>query len=361
MPETTRKTASAPAAPQSVPGTTPGTALATKGDAETAELIAIGRTPQERARLYEVANENAKARALRKASNLIATMEWGAKLTDAGRAAFARYCLELGGDPLRHVDILAGGPFINGDYYRDVIAANPAFHHADDPIWIHDDPRLKLCVLCGEPFGDKPDHGHGSELVTEENTRRLNERVARAMKRIDEDVPESDAAACILLLHYSDGRGPFKGIGRARGGDVTRKRKDGSQYTTSADPVGQESPRETAETRAWREAGEKAEPVWFRNHSSKKEAAAEMIELRTSGRLVEADPEPPTPVATDEPPAIEAVTETASFSSGSPEQVIETDEDGVIAMENHNPTKICGTVGPHPRSECGYQKAKEKK
>lgn len=338
-----------PAPATAVPGTAPSTAVARRDD--VADLLNGAKTPQERARLFEFATQVEQAKAIRRASNLLATTEWGAKLTDSGRAAFGRYCLELGGDPLRHVDILGGNPFINGEYYRDVIAANPDFHHSDDPRWIHDDPRLQLCVACGEKFGDKPDHGHNLEVVTATNSDRMMERIERAKLRLQVDTPDTDVATCIVTLHYGNNRGPFVGIGRARGGTVTRNKRDGGTYTVSADPIGQESPRETAETRAWREAGEKAEPVWFRNHPRLKEAEAKLIELHTSGQLIE-------PPVDAEPPAAIGV-ETSEASAPAPaEQVAEAAAEP-LPIENHNPTKVCDISGPHPREMCGYHKSKQ--
>jgi len=337
-----------------------GTAVATRppsadGPEEVAAaLVLSAKDPAERQRMFLLSDALQQGRMQRKITAVIAASEWGAALSAQRQAAFATYCLALGADPLRHVDLLGGNPFPNGDYYRDVITANAEFRYADDPAWFHDDPRLQLCALCGARFGDKPDHGHNLEQVTEENSGRIVERVNRSARRIAENADEQSPAVCGLMLHYRNcpcaqckergsdgtGRGPFWGLGEVHSGK-TSQGKD-------RDPIGLQSPRATAETRAWREAGEKAEPVWFRTHSSTLKQAElrlrETYEAEQIGPKTAADAE--APAIPPEPSAAPGNGEPASPPAVS------------AKMEQHSPTKICEREGLHPTTECGYHKPK---
>jgi hypothetical protein len=253
-----------------------GVAVRSTSDAEGAiyELMTEAATPQDRARAFMLAEAMKQSKFVRGVASVVAATEWGAAMSPVRQVAYAKYCLSLGADPLRHVDLLGGSPFVNGDYYRDVIAANPEFRWASDPEWIHNDDRLQLCVACGKPFDAKPDHGHASDVVTEANTARLKERIARAGLRVLHAADEASPGICLLVLHYKNcpcetckvrgsdgtGRGPFRGIGEVHTGKTDKGYE--------RDPIGLKNPRTTPETRAWREAGEKAEATWFRTHAS---------------------------------------------------------------------------------------------
>lgn len=165
----------------------PSVSVATRPTSEAeAALAELERavSPQQKASIYLLADALKQSKMVRSIRALVAATEWGGAMSEARQIAFSRYLLALGGDPLRHVDLLGGSPFVNGDYFRDVIAANPEFRWASDPLWIHDDPRLQLCVACAKPFDGKPDHGHGIDSVTQANTDRLEERVKRAGLRV---------------------------------------------------------------------------------------------------------------------------------------------------------------------------------
>lgn len=257
------------------------------------EFFSKAVTPVERFNAYQVLDRFRQTQMVMAAAKQLANISWGKNLSVAAQAAVARYAMEIGADPARHIYVLGGNIFINGTYYRDVISANPKFKEALPPEWLHYDPRLDNCALCDEPFNADFAHGHDLEFVTAENRRRLEEKVQRARARLDENLDEEAPSLCRLTLVYSDGRGPFKGIGRVRGGKTTKTGQGGKQYEVFKDPVGMEFPRETAETRAWREAGEKAEPVWFRQHPALKAAEQLIVE----GRTIESLPPGPPPTA----------------------------------------------------------------
>lgn len=335
------------AQPKGSPPAPAGMAMTTRGertDLLVADLLAQARTPQERAQAFELAGALRQAQLIQRSSQMLSATEWGAALSEVRRAAFARFCLALGADPLRHIDLLGGKPFVNGAYFRDVIAASPDFERADDPVWIHSDPRLESCAGCGKPFGADVVHGHGSDEVTEENRRRLADRVTRARLRLEQNVPDDSPAACILVLHYR-GRGPFGGIGEVHPGKVRHGPNAGVK---DRDPIGLDSPRATAETRAWRECGEKSEATWFRTHA----ATLKQLETKlvTSYQAEKVGPgaaaeRPPEAVVVEEV-LIEPVASAPASSTAAE------------ALERHAASKVCAREDPHPRSECGYHKGK---
>ena len=308
-----------------------------RDDLLVADLLASAKTPQDRSKVYELADAVQQARLLRRAASMIAATTWGMGLSADARVALGRYCLEVGADPLRHVDLLGGNVFFNSDYYRDLIVANPEFVRDEKPVWFHEDERLKQ-------------DANNKDLPQEVRDEALKEMLYRRRERIDRNIPEDTPAACLVRLHYK-GRGPFEGIGLVHGGKVTNSR-DPAKRQNDRDPIGLDNPRTTAESRAWREAGEKAEPIWFRNHPRVREIAARLTELHDAGALREPAPAaalPPAGVVMDEG----GVVDLGATESIQDERFDESKE----PIEKHNPNALCDVEGPHPRSLCGmYRK-----
>lgn len=210
----------------------PGTAVANKQDVaaqeETAQpkleqqLLAMAKSPDERLGAYQIASHVRQQQMVAAASKELAQSSWGKEISANARAAVVRYCLEIGADPLRHVFVLGGNVYLNAEFYRELVAANPHFLR-DEVDFIHDDAR-----------------------ATDE------ERKRRAQLRVEYAVPENAPGAAIVTLFYSGDRGPFVGVNWA---GVKEK-----------DPVGRAEPTKSAQSRAYRKAAMKAEPSWFRAH-----------------------------------------------------------------------------------------------
>lgn len=64
---------------------------------------------------------------IREAAAHIAAQTWGKGLSRHEHAAVARYCLEAGLDPVRHVFVLGGTVYVNAQAYMDKLAADPDF------------------------------------------------------------------------------------------------------------------------------------------------------------------------------------------------------------------------------------------
>src|SRR5258708_969645 len=90
-----------------------------KHDPLIEEMLLAAKTPEQRKRIFEISSELEHVKLVRKMARLVAATTWGAALTPQMAYSYSRYCLAIGADPTRHVDILGGSPFINGDYYRD--------------------------------------------------------------------------------------------------------------------------------------------------------------------------------------------------------------------------------------------------
>lgn len=224
------------------------------------QLLEQARTPQERQMAFHLASQARQAKMVRDVAVACAETGWGKDVSPMARAAVVRYCMEIGADPVRHVNVLGGNPYLNASFWMDLVAANPAFRRADVE-FIHEDKRASD-----------------------------EEREDRKAKRVTYGVPEDAPGAAIVTLHY-EGRGPFIGVNWAG--------------IRANDPVGKQEPTKTAETRAYRRAAIKAEPAWFKKHP-RLEAAHELIvqgrDLDRSAGAMPSLPAAPEPAEEVQPP-----------------------------------------------------------
>lgn len=292
-------------------------------DALEQDLLAKARTPTERQEAYALASMARRADMVRRVAAAMAEVGWGKEISPAARAATIRYCFEVGADPVRHVFVLGGNIFINGTYYREAIAEHQGYLYSEEPEWFHEDARL----------------------APDEQERR---RQMRVMNNIPDDCP----SCCVLRVHFKGEKEDrvVIGIGRVRAGyhEATQNRPKRAK-----DPVGLEFPREAAETRAWREVGEKVIGPWLRSHAPQLKAAEGII---VQGReLVEA-PEvadlPPDPVAERQRLLEAAKQESAPAAE---REMRHDPEDAEAKTVRHAPNGICGEDDWHPRSECALE------
>jgi len=209
------------------------------------ELMKAATSFDQKQLAFTLANQVRQITMIRRAAAAIASTGWGHAITPVARAAVARYCLEVGCDPVRHVFVLGGTVYFNAEFYRELCATNPDFQ-ADDVVFIHHDARAT-----------DADNAKRKEL------------------RVQYGVPEEAKGAALVTLHYKD-RGPFIGVNWAGTGKRSPKYPDKFQ-----DPVGEEEPTKTAHSRAYRKAAYKAEPTWFRMHPKLKGVEEIVVEART--------------------------------------------------------------------------------
>lgn len=249
-----------------------------KSDRLAQELYGAAVTFEEKQKAFQLATTYRQSQMIAAAAEAIAAESWGQKLNPVARASVARYAIEQGTDPVRHWYVLGGRLYDNAELWYDVAASQPDYAGADDPILIHDDPRL-----------------------TDE------EKAKRKALRVAWGCPEDTPGAAIVTIHTKE-RGSFRGCNWVKTGTYS----DGKPR----DPVGREHPAQTAITRAWRKACKKAWSIWFMNHPRLKSAE----EVLTTGRSLPA----PAPA---EPVEAEAVEETGELVRHNPSGVCQREDE----------------------------------
>ena len=265
------------------------------GDALEQQLLAQAKSPQERAMAFSLASTARQHKMLRDVALAVSETGWGKDVSPMGRAAVIRYCLEIGADPVNHVHVLGGNVYLNANFWRDLVAANPKFLRAETT-YIHADDRADA-----------------------------EEQERRKVARVTYGVPEQAKGAAIVTLHYQD-RGPFIGVNWAGA------RKN--------DPVGDQEPTKTAESRAYRRAAMKAETAWFKSHPRLQATQEILLAERMDAKLHPAsDMVPPMPIEGG------GVAQLAA-----PEPI--TEEPRTVS---HNPNAKCRREGLHLATECALE------
>lgn len=165
---------------------------------------------------------------------------WGSKVSPLQARAYAEYMRRFNLD-IHEVDILGGKPRRNGQYYKRRIME---MAHAGLIEWVKDyhigpDERLQALVEAKD------------EWAAAEHTMRLRERIRHA-------VPDDAQYAFVVVIKLRSLAEPLDGCkwyvpGRQKlGWSKTERNK---REMVSADPVGDEHPIETVETRAWARVG----------------------------------------------------------------------------------------------------------
>jgi hypothetical protein len=273
-------------------------------DALEQQLLAEAKTPQERALAFQLATTARQHSMLRRVALAVAETGWGKEISPVARQAVIRFCLEIGADPVRHVNVLGGNVYLTAAFWMELVAANPKFIRPETA-FIHDDDRADQ-----------------------------SERERRKAQRLIHGVPEDVKGAAVVTLFYQ-GRGPFLGVNWVGGG---RK----------ADPVGLQEPTKTAETRAYRRAAVKAEPAWFREHP-RLQAAENVL---AQGRELEQTAEQLPPFASQSIPS--AAGEPVSAAAITVPVEAKDPYTGAPVMTNHSPTSACAKPGDHLISECAH-------
>lgn len=262
------------------------------------DLLAQAKTPQERVLAFQLASTARQHKMLRDVAVAVAETGWGKEVSPVGRAAVVRYCLEIGADPVNHVNVLGGNVYLNANFWRDLVASNKKFLRADTT-FIHDDERASD-----------------------------EEREHRKALRVTHGVPEAAPGAAIVTLYYEGDRGPFLGVNWAG--------------VRNNDPVGKQDPTKTAESRAYRRAAMKAEPAWFKDHPRLHAAQEILVAEHENAKLATVTSGGVVPLAEPERIAIAPV---AEASAAAPKMV------------RHEPSAVCKLDGSHPENECGYHRA----
>lgn len=170
------------------------------------------------ARIEENKARNAVARAIR-------GTQWGKDLGPQGAHALAEYCRANNLDPVRHIEVLGGRPYLTATYYEEraapFVRSGVLVPHEVD--FIQADARLDALVEAGD------------EWAKDERTRRMR-------LRIKHGAPDKAAAVAVKRITVAATGQSIVGVNWC--GNGVRPR----------DPVGDSEPVKTAETRAARRA-----------------------------------------------------------------------------------------------------------
>lgn len=208
----------------------------------------------------------AHSREVARIANMLLGTEWGGAASNATRYVVAEFCKVVGAHPVYHIDVLGGKPFLNANYWSDRLNSDERFV---DFRWTNISNNAEARAHYGAPAEAK--------FVYE----------------------------CIVQKLV-----PFAPIEKIRSGDVT----DWRQYVVETpgagwagglglnkngklkDPVGEEHPAKTAQTRSLRRAGARAFAAWMSKYEeqiTKAEEAleAEWEEIKPTRRSITAGPQ----------------------------------------------------------------------
>ena len=164
---------------------------------------------------------------------------WGKKLDPIHRRAIAEYMRRFRLD-IGEVDVLGGRPYRNGYYYRRRLAELTRAGFVEWYTGEHIGPDPRLDAECART--DAP------AWAVAEQTRRLQERIRLA-------VPAGASHVFVARVKLKNLTQPLEGCNWVEPGLTKMGWRDGKRVEVDADPVGEENPTLTAETRAWRRVG----------------------------------------------------------------------------------------------------------
>jgi len=243
----------------------PGTTVAKKSTEEKSSvmlerLLGLAKSPEEREHAYRAIERYNQQKLVQEMANLVLQESWGNKVSPALRIQIIQFALDIGADPVRHLDVLGGKPYMNGAYYQELIASLPDFVKPE-VTWLHAMPSLTdeekeerrtLRARWGVPDAIRATTG----LFRDQ----------RAAAEHKPDIPIR--AACLVTLHFKE-RGPFFGVKWSP--------------SRAADDVGMDYPEQSALSRAWRKAALGCAGAWFKRHPM----VAKMEELVVQGRIAD--------------------------------------------------------------------------
>lgn len=290
-------------------------------------LLGMAVTPEERQHAYRAVERYNQQKLIQEMADLVLSESWGNKVSAALRFQMVSFCLDIGGDPLRHMDVLGGKPYLNAAFYMELTASQSDFHHAEE-FWAHDTDELtedekEVRRLL------RAKHAIPTAIAATVGLFR-DQRSSAAGKP-----PIPVKAACVIYLHFKD-RGPFYGV----------------KWTPSraVDDVGMDHPEQTARTRAWRKAALQAVSPWFKRHPM----LAKMEELVIQARTFDVkEALPPGPVAGED-----TKLQQIEGPQGEGEAPSAPEAPGP-KVTKHEPSGICKLEGEHQLEDCGYELRKK--
>lgn len=168
--------------------------------------------------------------------------QWGKDCSPQVTVAVARYCMRHGLDPVRHVEVLGGRIYLNGEFYEEAAAplVLAGLVRYSEPDFVHADVRLQQIA---------DDERYPPAI----RQRALDEIVRRMFRRIELGIPDDATGACVYVGEVVPRNGvqPTKLVGFNWCGGATKvKKSKNGEYR--GDPVGDAEPVKTAQSRAKR-------------------------------------------------------------------------------------------------------------
>ncbi|MDH5761052.1 MAG: hypothetical protein OEZ65_15930, partial [Gemmatimonadota bacterium] len=237
-----------------------------------------------------------------KIARVIEGLEWGAgnslvrgsSLSPQTRYAMAEFCRITRANPMSHVDVLGGKPYLNAAYWVDLLNSHQHFHHYE---------QRDLSPSVEQALRDRAARHReaAKQLEASGNAQEAALRVSKALDMEDEadDIalaraqwsPRDTATVVIETTIYRFmNAAPIEAIRRGEITDFERYlvavpecNWAGGMGSTMAsakksDPIGDANPGTTARTRSIRRAGTKAFSAWMQPYEAQIEKAERAVE-----------------------------------------------------------------------------------
>jgi hypothetical protein len=240
---------------------------------------------------------------------LISGLEWGtgssmvvrgSEMSEATRYAFAEFCKVTKANPLLHVDVLGGKPYLNANYWSDRINSDPFFHHFEQRDLspsvekaLRERAARHRAVAAELRDADKAEAGRRLALALDIE----DEADQLALDRAKWGAPEWATSVVETRIIRFIQVAPLDSIRR---GDVAavdaflvavpecnwagnrplakKRRKDGTEYEYQPDPIGNVEPEKTARTRSLRRAATRSFPAWMQAYEEQIRKAEDALE-----------------------------------------------------------------------------------
>jgi hypothetical protein len=200
-------------------------------------------------RMHALTQQRREEGALTKA--ILGSM-WGNNIDEHVARGLARYCRTHGIDAAE-IDVLGGKPYLNAKYYtrRLIEQVGPSAIQYLKSDHIEEDPRL--VEMIEEQIPDDADEETKADLLERRRWAR-REHFRRKQERITHGLSDKAPAAVVCRLKLVGNADEFVGADEAgmKKRKKVKKRNGEGFFEVDADPVGDEHPRKTAETRARR-------------------------------------------------------------------------------------------------------------
>lgn len=228
----------------------------------------------------------------------------GSALSRMTRAMLAEFCYLVRANPLYHVDLFGGKPFLNEKYWSDKISRDPYFirYEQHDISPYVDTELLTQAEGLRDSVRQLKAEGVTGDIVAQLLVRAVElEQEARdiALRRARWG-PRSTAVSVIETRIYRFM--PATPIERIRSGEitdwsqyvqvvaecnwaggmgvVTRKKRDGGTFQTDGDPIGDANPSTTARTRSLRRCAAKTFSTWGEAYEQRIREIEEIVEAQ---------------------------------------------------------------------------------